>query len=311
MRYLVGIDGGQSSTTAVIADERGRVLGEGTAGPADHVDEPPGSTKCADACAAAVERALEAAGLAPRTPFAAVHIGLSGYDEQFDGVCPRFESATTVMEHDAPIALAGAVPARPAIVVIAGTGSVAYGEDGEGGSLRLGGWGYLFGDAGSAFAIARDALAHAMAQDDRGRASGLGEAALAFFDRRTLREIATLALQGRIARDRVAAFARVVHDGARLGDPDAERIVDAAAAALAELAATALERLALGERSVPVALAGGAFANEAFAARTRQRLAALAPNAFAVRPRYEPPIGALLRAFGDARIAPPEAIVLR
>lgn len=311
MRYVAGIDGGQSSTKAVVLDETGRVLGAGTAGPADHVDEPPGSSKCADACATALMRALDAAGLPRDLSFEAVHVGLSGWDDDFDGKRPTFAARTVRLQHDAPIALAGAVPARPAIVVIAGTGSVAYGEDGEGGSLRLGGWGYLFGDAGSAFAIARDALAHAMAQDDRGRASGLGEAALAFFDRRTLREIATLALQGRIARDRVAAFARVVHDGARLGDPDAERIVDAAAAALAELAATALERLALGERSVPVALAGGAFANEAFAARTRQRLAALAPNAFAVRPRYEPPIGALLRAFGDARIAPPEAIVLR
>ena len=86
MRYLVGIDGGQSSTEAVIVDERGRILAHGTAGPADHVDELPGSTKCAEACNLAVARALEHAGLPATTSFEAVHIGLSGYDADFDGV---------------------------------------------------------------------------------------------------------------------------------------------------------------------------------------------------------------------------------
>ncbi len=174
-----------------------------------------------------------------------MRIGLSGYDATFDGRAPAFRTATVRLVHDAPVALAGAVQTRPAIVVIAGTGSVAYGEDGAGGAVRVGGWGYLFGDEGSAFAVARDALAQAMGADDRAVPSPLGEAALAFFDRRDLRELATVALQGRIGRDALAAFARVVHDAARLGEPEAEAIVERAAAALAALAATAIDRLGL------------------------------------------------------------------
>jgi N-acetylglucosamine kinase-like BadF-type ATPase len=266
--------------------------------------------KCADACAAALTRALDAASLARQTAFEAVHIGLSGYDEQFDGVCPRFNTRSTVLEHDAPIALAGAVQTRPAVVVIAGTGSVAYAEDADGHGVRVGGWGYLFGDEGSAYAIARDALAQAMREDDRGMHTALGDAALAFFDRRSLREVATLALLGRIPRDELAAFARVVHDGARLGDPDAVRIVESGAAALAELAALTIARLGLEERPVPVALAGGAFANDAFVARTRERLGVLAPAALVVRARYDPAIGAALRAFADAHVDPPERIAV-
>jgi N-acetylglucosamine kinase-like BadF-type ATPase len=309
MRYVVGIDGGQSSTEAVIVDERGRVLAHGIAGPADHVDELPGSKKCAVACSLAVARALERAGLPAGTSFEAVHVGLSGYDGDFDGAHPAFPARSVRLQHDAPIALAGAVSVRPAVVVIAGTGSVAYGEDRAGTPVRVGGWGYLFGDEGSAYAIARDALAHAMREDDRGVRSALGDAALAFFDRTTLRELATHALLGRISRGELASFARLVHDAARLGDGAAARIVDDAAGALAELAAVAIDRLDLRGASLPVALTGGAFANDAFVANVRDRLAGLAPDAVVVRARHDPAIGAALLAFADAGIPVPQTLI--
>jgi N-acetylglucosamine kinase-like BadF-type ATPase len=309
MRYVAGIDGGQSSTTAVIVDESGVVRARASAGPADHVDEPAGSTKCADACTGALMRALEAARLPRDTRFEAVHVGLSGYDERFDGARPAFAARTVRLQHDAPIALAGAVQARPAVVVIAGTGSVAYGEDAGGASVRVGGWGYLFGDEGSAFAVARAALALAMAEDDHGRRSPLGDAALAYFDQRNLRDLATAALLGRISRGKLASFARVVHDAARLGDTGASAIVAEAASALAALAAAVIARLHLAEQPVPVAFSGGAFLNEAFFARTRERVAALAPQALAVTPRYDPATGAALLAFADADLAVPGRIV--
>jgi N-acetylglucosamine kinase-like BadF-type ATPase len=309
VKLVAGIDGGQSSTSAVVVDQNGVVLGRGHAGPADHVDEPPGSRKFAEASAAALTRALEAAELPLAVRFEAVHVGLSGYDGDFDGAQPQFAARTVRVQHDAPIALAGAVPTRPAVVVIAGTGSVAYGEDADGTPVRVGGWGFLFGDGGSAFAVARDALAHAMAEDDRGARSPLGDAALAYFDRRDLRELATSALLGRIPRGELASFARVVHDAARLGDPHASEIVGEAASSLAGLAAVALSRLHLGDRPVPVAFAGGAFLNAAFLWRARERLGALAPNAMAVTPRYDPAVGAALLAFADAGLAVPDRIV--
>lgn len=312
MRYVAGIDGGQSSTTAVVVDENGRVCARGAAGPADHVDEPAGSSKCANACAAALARALDVAHLPRDTRFEAVHVGLSGYDAKFDGAPPAFAARVVRVQHDAPVALAGAVAARPAVVVIAGTGSVAYGEDGNGASVRVGGWGYLFGDEGSAFAVARAALALAMAADDRGARSPLGDAALAYFDRRNLRDLATAALLGRISRGKLASFARVVHDAARLGDAGAARVVGDAAGALAALAAIALERLQIpGDQPVPVALSGGAFDNDAFFARTRDLLGALAPSAVATAPRYDPSTGAALLAFADAELPIPARIVER
>lgn len=289
---FAGIDGGQSSTTAVLINGAGAVVGRGTAGPCDHVDEPPDSRRCAQACEGAVARALAAAHLPEGSPLDAVVIGLSGYDGVFHGVAPAFGDAHVRIMHDAPIALAGAVDRRPAVVVIAGTGSVAYAEDAAGNSVRIGGYGYVFGDEGSSFALARGALAAAMDHADRGRESRLGDAALAYFDRADLRALARAFYVKEIGRPELANFARVVLDAARLGDPEAAALVERATNALATLAAVAIERLELTRASVPVAFTGGLFANADFSRRTLEQLNALASNARVVRPLSDPATGA-------------------
>jgi N-acetylglucosamine kinase-like BadF-type ATPase len=300
MPLFAGIDGGQSSTAAVLMNGSGDVLGRGTAGPCDHVDEPPDSRRCAEACEAAVARALAASGLPENTPLEAVVIGLSGYDGTFHGVPPAFGAARVRFVHDAPIALAGAVDRRPAVVVIAGTGSVAYAEDAAGNAVRIGGYGYVFGDEGSSFALARAALAYAMDQADRGRTSRLGEAALAYFDRPDLRALARAFYLREIGRPELATFARVVLDAARLGDLEATRLVERAANALATLAATAIARLALGGVSVPVALTGGLFGNADFSRRTIEQLSLVATNARIVKPLFDPATGAARMALEGA-----------
>jgi N-acetylglucosamine kinase-like BadF-type ATPase len=289
---FVGIDGGQSSTTAVVMNGSGGLLGRGVAGPCDYIGEPPDSRRCADACESAVAGALAAAALPESTAVEAVVIGLSGYDGAFYGVPPRFGNARVRYVHDAPVALAGAVERRPAVVVIAGTGSVAYAEDAEGTGVRIGGYGYLFGDEGSSFALARGALSLAMEEADRGAQSRLGDAALAYFDRPDLRALARAFYLKEIGRPELARFARVVLDAARLGDPAASALVDRAASALGVLAANAIERLALGGISVPVALTGGLFTNADFYRRTAEQVTAHAANARAVKPLHDPAIGA-------------------
>jgi glucosamine kinase len=289
---VAGIDGGQSSTTAVVMNGAGEPVGRGAAGPCDHVDEPPDSRRCADACETAVAGALAAAGLPESSPLDAVVVGLSGYDGVFHGVVPHFGSARVRFMHDAPIALAGAVERRPAVVVIAGTGSVAYAEDAAGQPVRIGGYGYLFGDEGSSFWLARSALSTAMAATDRGIVSRLGDAARAYFDRPDLPSLARAFYLREISRPALAGFARVVFDAARLGDPHAIALVDGAAKALADLAVTALARLDLGALNVPVALSGGVFANADLYRRTVDYIEGQAPNARVVRPQHDPAVGA-------------------
>src|SRR5476651_2692746 len=120
MSLFAGIDGGQSSTAAVILDAGGTVLGRGTAGPSDHVDEPATTQRAAAACEAALAAALRAAGLAPETALDAVVVGLPGYEGSWHGREPDFGRAVVRYKHDTVIALAGAIRDRPAAVVIAG-----------------------------------------------------------------------------------------------------------------------------------------------------------------------------------------------
>jgi N-acetylglucosamine kinase-like BadF-type ATPase len=210
--------------------------------------------------------------------------------------------------HDLPIALAGAVAARPAVLLLSGTGSAAYGDDGAGRTVRVGGWGYLFGDEGSAFAIARDALAAAMRANDRGETRPLGEAALGFFGCADVRALASAALRGRIDRPALASFALRVHAAAAAGDADGLRIVADAADALTSLAALTIARLDVRGREVAVALTGGSFADAAFTLLVRTRLRAHAPQASVVERRYDPAIGAALIAFDDAGLPRPAEV---
>jgi N-acetylglucosamine kinase len=303
---VAGIDGGQSSTTAAILDAQGVLVGRGTAGPSDHVDEPPDSRRAADACEAALAAALRAARLPPGAELAAIVVGLSGYEGAWHGRPPAFTSPQVRYVHDSVVALTGAIRERPAAVVIAGTGSAGYGESAHGDAVRAGGFGYLFGDEGSSFAIARTALAAAMRFTDRGVLTDLGAAALAYFDVRDLRGLARAVSLRRIARPQLAGFARVVLDAARLGDPEARAIVDDAAAALTGLAQLIVEQLGGPDRpAVPVALVGGAVENAAFRADVEARIRSATPLARVVEPRSEPAVGAALLAFDAAGIARP------
>jgi N-acetylglucosamine kinase-like BadF-type ATPase len=300
MMLVAGIDGGQSSTTAVVLDGDGVELGRGFAGPSDHVDEPGDSRRCADALESSLAAALAAAGLPPETQLDAIVAGISGYEGVLHGVPPVLPSANVRLMHDAPIALAGAVGRRPGVVVIAGTGSVAYGEDRSGASVRVGGWGYLFGDAGSSYALARDALAYAMAESDCGVTSDLGAAACAFFDVPSLRALVHACTTHEIGRPQLAGFARVVVDAARLGKTEAATLVDNAASALAALAALAIERLQLGGSEVPVAFTGGLASAGDMPVRLAEKMAALVPTAQVMEPRNDPAVGAALLALAEA-----------
>jgi N-acetylglucosamine kinase-like BadF-type ATPase len=306
--FYAGIDGGQSSTTAVVLDANGTQLGRGTAGPSDHVDEPADSQRAAEACESAVAEALRSAGLPVESPLLAVVIGLSGYEGDWHGREPRFPGAIVRYKHDAVIALAGAIRERPAAVVIAGTGSAAYGETANRAAARAGGFGYLFGDEGSSFAIARAALAGAMRAADIGVSTNLAKAALGYFDCPDLRALARAVSLREIGRPQLASFARVVFDAARLGDAEARAVVDEAAAALAGLTKRIVEELTSEDGPpVAVALVGGAVENADFRAEATRRIGAATPLARIVPAAFEPAVGAAFLAFDAAGALRPPA----
>jgi glucosamine kinase len=285
---FAGIDGGQSATIAAISDESAIELARGEAGPADEVGEGPGSTRLRDALEGALAAALARAGLPPEAPFESVVVGISGYEGRIYGASPRFRARRIALMHDAPVAHAGALGGEPGVTVIAGTGSVAYASAADGRTRLEGGWGYVFGDEGSAFWIAREAFAAASAHCDCDGVRSL----CAFFERSSLRDIARAFYAGEITRARFAAFAAPCIGRAQSGGCDC--ITSAVEAAALELAALASRAAFVPDGTV--AFAGGLLRDPWFAvlveACARERM----PKAAVVRARRDPAAGALLLA---------------
>jgi N-acetylglucosamine kinase-like BadF-type ATPase len=296
MSLFAGIDGGQSSTVAAIGDASASI-GYGSGPPADLVGEARDADRQRAALEAALDAACDAAHVARDVRFEALVAGISGFDAGISRTPDLAHRATHVrIVHDTEIAHAGALAGAAGIVVIAGTGSVALGNEAPGSPfVRAGGWGYFFGDEGSAVWIARTALRRAMARADRDEPSKLGDLALASFGAFGLRDVQHAFAHGEIGRPTLAAFASDVLLAAADGDADARDVRAAAALELADCVATVDRRL--GPTSFRlVSYAGGLFRDEAFVDAFGAALTEVVPHADLVAPVGDPASGALLLA---------------
>ncbi|HEY0797906.1 MAG TPA: BadF/BadG/BcrA/BcrD ATPase family protein [Candidatus Baltobacteraceae bacterium] len=288
---FAGVDGGQTATIALVSTEDGVVLGRGTGPAADLVGLPRSAARQAEAIDTAIDAARVQAGLPVNISFEAIVCGLSGYE---DGeLMPALRTTTRHIRatHDTESALAGAL-ARDGIIVIAGTGSAALGVDERGARIRAGGWGYLFGDEGSAFWIARRALTVAMHRADRNETSSFAPALLERLGQPSLRAVQQAFAHGEIARSALASCAPIVLASAAAGDVEAQLVRSDAARALAGLVQRVHVRLApTGERSV--SYAGGVFGDEALRATWQAAVSERIPEARVHPPLAEPAAGAL------------------
>lgn len=302
MEYYAGIDGGQSTTTAVLGNADGRVVGRGSSGGCDELGAGADSTRLRDALEAALREALRAAHLPKSTRLRALVAGVSGYDAEPVGAAPHFSADSVALMHDAPVAHAGAFGGGSGVVVIAGTGSVAYARDENGGVATLGGLGYVFGDEGSGFAIARNALAASLRHLHAGCRVALQ--ACAFFNAASGAEILRSFYRGAISREHLASFARVVVEISTSDDDACAR--DAAVRAhrdLATLACDAAGRPEVHWSTPPrIAFLGGLMRNARFRERVHSSTTRANAALRVVPPRYEPAVGALILAYNSGGI---------
>ncbi len=299
LRLWAGIDGGQTATTCVLGDENGSVVARVNGEAADLVGQARTSPRQGKTLDRVLGAALKAAGARGEVNLATIVAGLSGYDAGESPDPPlRTQAERIRVVHDTEIAHAGAFDGGPGIVVIAGTGSVAFGRDANGASVRVGGWGYLFGDEGSAFWIAREAIARSMRDEDAARPRDFEPNALAHFGVTSLRALQHRFAHGELRRAEVAAFAPVVLRAAREGNQMAEEIRRDAAAALARLAHVAQQRLGVA-RNLSIAPIGGVFADSALLERWKWNVREFDRGATVVAPRHEPALGALRLAYRE------------
>jgi N-acetylglucosamine kinase-like BadF-type ATPase len=297
--YFLGVDGGQSSTTAIIGDETGRIAGVGRGGPCNHVGSHEGRARFIEAILRSVEGACAQAGLdIAELRFTGACLGLSGGPAEKEAILREIlASDRTLVTDDAHIALAGATAGEPGVVVIAGTGSIAWGRNGEGRTARAGGWGALFGDEGGGFWIARQALRAALRWEEGwGVPTSLRARLLDYTGAKNINDLLHRCYTDEFPRPRVASLSILVNHAAEAGEPAALRILDDAARELALLAVAVRGQLFPAPEPALVTYSGGVFRSRILLARFRDWMASEAR--VRVRgPLYGPAIGALLEAY--------------
>ncbi|MEQ1947058.1 MAG: BadF/BadG/BcrA/BcrD ATPase family protein [Bryobacteraceae bacterium] len=296
-KLYLGVDGGQSSTTAVIGDEHGRVLGVGKGGPCNHVSTAEAKARFSEAIGGALLSARETAGVSDAA-FDAACLGLSGGPADKDALSREIVRAKKYrITHDADIALSGATAGEPGIIVIAGTGSIAYGRNAGGETARAGGWGYIFGDEGGAFDIVRQALRAVLRYEEGwGQATALRDALLDAAGETSANSLLHRFYTPEFPRQKIAAFAKVVDETAQQGDRVAMELLNSAAQTLTSLATTVRHRLFEESEIVTVAYIGGVFQSRSVRERFRI-LVELSDGCTVQAPRYGPAHGALIEAY--------------
>jgi N-acetylglucosamine kinase-like BadF-type ATPase len=301
--HVLGIDAGGTKTVAFLADADVRIIADGRAGGANLQTE--GELQVEKVLHDVIEQVTGGRNLTP----AAVCLGMAGVDREADGRTIRdimrrlgYRSNTLIV-NDALIALVAGAGASPGLVVISGTGSIAFGVSNRGLAARAGGWGPTLGDEGSGYWIGRRALeAVTRDADGRGPRTELTQLVLDHFQLPRPQSLVSEIYHQPQGRRAIAALAPLV-DGARAdGDLVAAEIMIEAADELASAAASVISRLEMRGEQFPILLAGGMLKrSEWLAAEVERRMAEVAPRS-EVRPlTFEPALGAVRLAIAEAR----------
>ena len=250
-----------------------------------------------------IDGAFRAAGV-PRAKVAAVCMGLAGVDRT-NGLDVIHDWATKVdlaaslqVANDATLLLAAGTPDGWGLAVIAGTGSIAFVERQDGHVGRGGGWGYLLGDEGSAYAIALSGLrAACRSYDGVGPKTLLVERFVKSMGLQDASDMILAVYQGPWDRTAIAGLAPVVMEAAAGGDAIAIGIVRHESGELAQTAAAAIISSSLPMSDLPVALAGGVLTkSEAYREEFLGALLALGVSVGPVQLVTDPVAGAIVLA---------------
>jgi len=254
----VGIDAGGTKTVGILVDGDGREVSRAQAGGANPWDVGPEATRLA---LMSVLEPLLAGG-----NVRAICLGSAGVDRESDKIAAEKGLRALVPDHiaidvrnDAAAALGLVGPKRPAMVVIASTGSIAYGESADGSPVRVGGHGAILGDAGSAAAFGIAAARHtANAFDGLEPRGALAELVIGQLKLKKGSDVVLRIQHPDLDVPLLATLAPLVAEAGQRGDPAAKSIIEIegnALCATAKRVAYAIRQ----ESALPALLVGTIF----------------------------------------------------
>jgi len=261
MGYSLGFDGGGTKTECVLLDAKGAVIGEGRGGPANPLRS--GYDGAFSSLREAAAEAITAAKIRP-ADITSVCAGLAGAGRRSVArrmtvfLSQEFPAALVQVAPDYEVALEVAAGPGPGVVLIAGTGSVAYGRNAAGETARAGGYGPWIGDEGSAFEIGRRAVsAVARARDSDGPITALTQMISAAIDCPDWDDLLLKIMKN--PDDVFPKLFPVVAAAANSEDSAAKEILFASAIGLGNLAMTVIRRLGMKNQQFPLVKCGGVF----------------------------------------------------
>ncbi len=262
MIFRIGVDGGGTTTRAVVIDENLRALGRGEAGPGNFYSA--GGDAALANILAAVRAAINSAG-GPESSIASWGLGLAGACSEADKIAqraallPHANGAKVIVDEDAAAAQAGAFAGGPGAICIAGTGANCFGVNESGERRGADGYGPLLGDRGSGYWCGEQALRTACASfDGSGPSSALREAVFQQLGAADVFALIQIVYAPDFKKDRIAALFPTVLQAAQSGDAVAMNILGRAGHELAKTTLAVLRPLKI-NRVVPL---GGLLANE-------------------------------------------------
>ena len=301
--HVLGIDAGGTKTVCLLANEDGTILAEAR-GPGANL-QVAGELEVEKVLHHVKETALDGHPVRPD----AICLGIAGVDREDDSrivgaIMRRISPGSRVLVvNDALVALEAGAPGAPGIVIICGTGSIAYGRNDQGLAARAGGWGHVIGDEGSGYWIGQQAVASVMRESDgRGLKTSLTEQVLAHFDVPSAGSLVHVVYGRDAARRSIAMLGPTVQQAGDAGDAVALEILRRAAEELALAAGSVAHRLGMRDEPFPFILAGGVFrVVPSLVEALSRRLVDVAPHSRLDLLAREPAQGAVRLALAEAR----------
>ncbi len=295
--YVIGIDGGGTKTTIMVADLEGQVM-ESFLG--DTINYNGGSKAFIDSNLQDIFRTVTESGFLPGQ-CAAICIGAAGISNPMvkelllENVNRAGFTCPVKITGDVDIAFAGALDNGEGIILIAGTGSICLGKDHEDNFYRTGGYGHLIDDEGSGYSIARDILACVVKScDGRSGSTILKELVYEYLGIHTLEELISYVYLPNRNKKEIAELSIVIEEALERKDQIAMDIMERCITGLTELVKPVIKRF----QTAPIlAVAGSILMNnrriyEGFAARIKE----LHPEVSVIKPKHPAVYGAILLA---------------
>ena len=303
MIHVLGIDAGGTKTVCHLADEHGTLVSEARAGGANL--QAAGELQVEKVLHDVMDAAIGDRDVVP----SAICLGIAGVDRPDDsavvrGIMRRIGfKARILVVNDALVALEAGAPGAPGVVIISGTGSIAYGRNSRNEGARAGGGGHVLGDEGSGYWIGRAALRAVLREADRrGPRTALTSLLLRHFGVDEAQSLIHEVYQNKLRPAAIGALAECVQAAFTDHDEAAVGILRGAADELESAGLSVARRLALDHEPFVFILGGGIFrAVPWLREELQRRLSAALPQSTTSVLDREPAVGAVSLALQEAR----------